>query len=136
MAEKIRSMTRQRRMILQELQKMTTHPTADQVYDMVRKKLPRISLATVYRNLDLLAQDGLIRKLGTAGAQMRFDGNPVDHHHIRCTRCHRVDDLPAGTVMVKDKGVGERTGYRIAGLHLEYNGLCPECQTEMQKTRV
>ena len=135
MAEKIRSMTRQRRVILQELQKVTTHPTADQVYDMVRKKLPRISLATVYRNLDLLAQDGIISKLGTAGAQMRFDGNPADHYHIRCTRCQRVDDLPAGAVMVKDKGVGEKTGYRIAGIHLEYNGLCPECLAEVQATK-
>lgn len=135
MTEKIRSMTRQRRVILQELQKVTTHPTADQVYEMVRKKLPRISLATVYRNLDLLARDGLIRKLGTAGTQMRFDGNPADHYHIRCTRCYRVDDIPAGAVMVKDEGVGERTGYLIDGFHLEYSGLCPECQTEMEKTK-
>ena len=110
MAEKIRSMTRQRRVILQELQKVTTHPTADQVYDMVRKKLPRISLATVYRNLDLLAQDGLISKLD-GGAQLRFDGNPADHYHIRCTRCQRVDDYRRA-VMVKDKGGENR--YRIA----------------------
>lgn len=134
MTERKLSMTRRRRMILQELRKVTTHPTADQVYAMVRKKIPRVSLATVYRNLDLLARAGLILKLETAGAQMRFDGNPANHYHIRCIRCYRVDDLPAGTVMVTDEGVEEKTGYRIAGHHLEYSGLCPACQAQMGKT--
>jgi Fur family ferric uptake transcriptional regulator len=129
------SMTRQRRVILRELQKVTTHPTADQVYAMVRKEIPHVSLATVYRNLDLLARAGLILKLETAGAQMRFDGNPAGHYHIRCIRCHRVDDLPAGAVMVKEEEVGAKTGYRITGHHLEYKGLCPACQAEGQNTK-
>lgn len=135
MAKRKFSMTRQRRVILRELQKVTTHPTADQVYAMVRKEIPHVSLATVYRNLDLLAQAGLILKLETAGAQMRFDGNPANHYHIRCIQCHRVDDLPAGAVMVKEEEVGAKTGYRITGHHLEYKGLCPACQAEGQKTK-
>ncbi len=135
MTERKLSMTRQRRVILRELQKVTTHPTADQVYAMVRKEIPHVSLATVYRNLDLLARAGLILKLETAGAQMRFDGNPANHYHIRCIHCHRVDDLPAGAVMVKEKEVEARTGYRIAGHHLEYKGLCPECQEKREKNK-
>lgn len=135
MAEQKLSMTRQRRVIMEELQKVTTHPTADQIYTMVRKRIPRISMGTVYRNLDLLAQAGLISKLEQAGAQMRFDGNPANHYHIRCIRCHRVDDLPPGTVMVTDEEVEKKTGYQIAGHHLEYNGLCPACQAQMQKTK-
>lgn len=135
MAPQKLSMTRQRRVILEELQKVTTHPTADQVYAMVRKRIPRISLATVYRNLDLLAQAGLISKLETAGVQMRFDGNPVNHYHIRCIRCHRVDDIPAGTVMVTEEGVEKETGYRIAGHQLEYKGVCPACRAQREKVK-
>lgn len=133
MASQKLSMTRQRRVILEELQKVTTHPTADQVYAMVRKRIPRISLATVYRNLDLMAQAGLISKLERAGSRMRFDGNPANHYHIRCIRCYRVDDLPAGTVMVIEEEVEKKTGYRVIGHQLEYNGICPACREQKGK---
>ena len=70
--------TRQRQVILEELQKLQSHPTAAALYEIVRRRVPKISLGTVYRNLELLARTGLIRKLEFAGAEARFDGN-VSH---------------------------------------------------------
>ena len=67
-------MTRQRKVILEIMKNVTSHPTADQVHQMVRKTLPHVSLATVYRNLEILSEHGMIQKLELAGAQRRFDG--------------------------------------------------------------
>ena len=86
-------MTNQREMILQELKKSKEHLTADELYDRVRKRMPRISLATVYRNLEILSEAGMIGKLEVSGRQKRFDWNAEEHDHIFCVKCHRVDNL-------------------------------------------
>jgi len=85
--------SRQRSLILSELRKVTSHPTADEVYDMVRRIMPRISLGTVYRNLDLLVERGMVLRLGAPGGQRRFDGNAEPHPHLRCVVCSRVEDI-------------------------------------------
>ncbi|MDP3695894.1 MAG: transcriptional repressor, partial [Desulfocapsaceae bacterium] len=85
--------TSQREIILQELQKSRQHLTADQLFRVVRKKMPRISLATVYRNLELLSETGLIAKLEVSGRQRRFDSEVVGHDHVTCVQCHRVENV-------------------------------------------
>src|SRR5262249_59374589 len=70
------------------------HPTADWVYRQARRRLPRISLGTVYRNLKRLAEEGLIREIHAGGHPARFDGNTGRHYHIRCLGCGRVNDPP------------------------------------------
>ena len=87
-------MTRQRRVILEELRKVNTHPSADEIYEIVRKRLPRISLGTVYRNLEILSEYGDIQKLEPGCSLKRFDGNPNEHCHIRCVSCDRIADAP------------------------------------------
>lgn len=120
--------TPQRRVILEELQKTSAHPTAAELYAKVRRRLPKISLGTVYRNLDLLAEMGKIQKLDLGGGEARFDGNPDAHYHVRCVRCGRVDDvhgLPAGTRLDAPR---EAAGYEILGHRLEFVGVCPRCK--------
>lgn len=121
-------MTQQRKVILEELRKVTTHPTADEVYDLVRKRLPRISLGTVYRNLDVLAEMGDILKLESAGTQKRFDGNIAAHAHVRCRICGKVGDVmnaePTVTI-----GQAACSGFTITGAHVEFEGVCHECET-------
>jgi len=120
--------TPQRRAILEEVQKATSHPTAAELYERVRRRLPKISLGTVYRNLDLLAEMGRIQKLDVGGGEARFDGNTDAHHHVRCVRCGRVDDvygLPTGTLI---DGASEAAGYEILGHRLEFVGICPQCK--------
>ncbi|MDQ7033204.1 MAG: transcriptional repressor [Desulfonauticus sp.] len=118
-------LTKQRKVILEVLKAVDTHPTADEVYEMVRKKLPRISLGTVYRNLQIMSEIGLIQKLELAGKQKRFDGNPDPHYHIRCIECDRVFDLPELDLHL---GLKEIAGFKVVGAHLEILGICPNCQ--------
>ena len=121
-------MTRQRRVILEELKKVCTHPTADVVYQIVRRRLPEISLGTVYRNLEILSENGMIRKLELGGTRRRYDGNTEMHHHIRCVRCGKVEDLPTGFSPIAKGALCENCGYEILDYRLELVGLCPKCR--------
>jgi len=120
-------MTRQRQVILEELRKVNSHPSADQVYERVRRRLRRISLGTVYRNLEILSQLGLIRKLDLGGTQRRFDGDLTTHYHIRCIKCGCVEDVPLEARTNLEDAVRSVTDYRIIGHSLEFIGLCPRC---------
>lgn len=121
-------MTQQRRVILEELRSLTSHPTADDIYQMVRKRVPHISLGTVYRNLEILSDCGLIQTLHTSGTQKRFDGNPENHCHVRCQNCGRVDDTSVEPLVDLADAVAEITGYDIIGYRLEFIGLCASCR--------
>ncbi len=120
-------MTNQREMILQELRKGLEHLTADELYERVKKKMPRISLATVYRNLEILSEVGLIGKLEVSGRQKRFDWNVEDHDHVFCIQCHRVDDLDLDRENLGLIPQGTVDGYEITGYRLEFSGLCHDC---------
>ncbi len=119
-------MTKQRSIILEELRKTKTHPTADELYGIVRKHMPRISLGTVYRNLDLLAETGEIIKLESAGSIKRFDGDTSWHQHVRCVHCGRVGDVmqPQSIPCVEHIHVD---GFVITGARIEYDGVCKQC---------
>ena len=121
-------MTHQRQVILDEIRKVNTHPTADEVYELVRKRLPRISLGTVYRNLESLSARGLIQRIGPASQQMRFDGVTKDHYHLRCVSCGRVEDAPMISVGDLEDAVRNQSDYSITGHRLEFLGICPECR--------
>ena len=128
---KPRRNSRQRRIILEELRSRPTHPTAADLYETVRRRLPRISLATVYRNLDLLAADGVICRLPAAdGGQGRFDGDPDRHYHVRCERCGKVDDVNGVPEQIGHGQVRSRHGFKITGHRLDFLGVCPECRSQ------
>ena len=122
-------MTKQRQVILEELCKVKTHPTADEMYQMIRKRLPKISLGTVYRNLEILSDLGMVLKLDVGGTQKRFDGNVDPHHHIRCSQCGCVSDLmelPVDTSL--EAKAQAYTDFTIERHSLEFIGVCPSCQ--------
>lgn len=123
-------MTRQRAVILEELRKMKTHPTADEVYSVVRERLPRISLGTVYRNLDFLASTGEILKLEATGNTRRFDGDTSWHQHVRCVKCGRIGDVMEGCPAPAVEGMDVRGFTRILGARVEYDGICDECASQ------
>jgi Fur family ferric uptake transcriptional regulator len=120
-------MTRQRMVILEELCRVNTHPSADELYEMVRKRLPRISLGTVYRNLEILSESGDIQKLEPGCSLKRFDGNPAEHCHLRCVSCNRIVDAPMAPDLEIDLEQLNSTDFKIIGHKLEYLGLCPQC---------
>jgi Fur family transcriptional regulator, ferric uptake regulator len=122
-------MTTQRQVILEELAKVTSHPTAGELYDQVRKRLPHISLGTVYRNLEIMADSGMIQKLETAGTQKRFDAVVKNHYHVRCMGCDRVDDVEGDTLPDVEEAIRGFSDYTILGHRLEFVGMCPECRS-------
>ncbi|MGV1100205.1 Fur family transcriptional regulator [Thiovibrio sp. JS02] len=121
--------TKQRQLILDELCSVTSHPTADELYQMVRKRLPKISLGTVYRNLEIMSDCGIIQKLDIGGTQKRFDGNASTHYHVRCSQCGRVDDLNIPPDFNVEKTASKLTRFKILRHRLEFTGLCPDCQS-------
>ena len=120
--------TNQRKVISEELCKVCSHPTAGDVYEMVRKKLPKVSLGTVYRNLELLSSCGTIQKLDFGEPHKRFDGNPDPHYHIICTNCSKVEDVVMPLRPILEKEAADASGYKISGHHISYSGLCPDCR--------
>jgi Fe2+ or Zn2+ uptake regulation protein len=120
-------MTRQRRIILEEIRKYNNHPSADEIYERVRQRLPRISLGTVYRNLDVLCEWGEIQRLELSGAIKRYDGIAKKHYHIRCVGCNRVDDAPIAPLNELEDDLYGTTVFEIIGHNLEFTGLCPRC---------
>lgn len=135
MADTLR-MTHQREVILAELNNCNSHPTADDLYEKIKKMLPRISLATVYRNLEILSTAGIIKKLEISGRQKRFDWDLRPHNHIYCVQCHRVDNIDIGNNNKKlHLGPGENKGYNISGCRVEFFGICPQCRKKSVKKK-
>ncbi len=124
-------MTPQRRVILDELVHSKRHPTADELYAAVRERIPNISLGTVYRNLEVLSFQGLVRKIEVGGAQRRYDADTSRHNHIRCTECGRVDDVHTDLSADIERRCARATGYQVRWHHVEFTGICPECKARM-----
>jgi Fe2+ or Zn2+ uptake regulation protein len=123
--------SRQRDLILKELKMTKTHPTAAILYEAVRKRIPNISLGTVYRNLDLLTKMGIIRKLEIGGSEARFDASLDQHYHIVCTECGRIDDVH--DLPLEDRGletIKEINGYQVNGFNMNFMGICSNCQKD------
>lgn len=128
-------MTRQRALILEVLRSVTSHPTADEIYSMVREKMPRISLGTVYRNLDLLANSGEILCLDRAGGQKHFDGDIRPHCHVRCKHCGRIGDICPTPVLPSFSEV-TAGGFTIEYMDVEFTGVCDTCRGVPPRTRL
>jgi Fur family ferric uptake transcriptional regulator/Fur family peroxide stress response transcriptional regulator len=124
--------SRQREEVLAIVRSTMDHPTADWVYRQARRRLPRISLGTVYRNLKQLTEAGLIREIHAGGEGARFDGNLGRHYHIRCLGCGRVSDLPLSVSRRLEEDAASATSYRIVSHEVEVQGLCPGCQEAAQ----
>jgi len=127
--------TQQRTIILEEVRASKSHPSADELYSRVKKRLPRISLGTVYRNLEILTQLGEIQELKLSGSLKRYDWNPRKHYHIRCINCDRVDDAPIAPLNQIEDDLYETTVYEIIGHNLEFTGLCPDCTRKNRQAK-
>lgn len=120
-------MTRQREAIFAQLVSRSDHPTAEEIHEALKPDWPRMSLATVYRNLGQLCEGGRAQKLGR-GAADRFDGNAAPHCHLTCERCGGVFDLPTppADTEAEPQAAANYPG-KITGHTLCFFGLCPNC---------
>ena len=120
--------TNQRKVILEALKKTKSHPTAIDIYDAVRDQLPNISLGTVYRNLDVLHECGLIQKVYTGDSQMHFDSYVEEHNHVRCLKCGKVRDISVELNVEYEIVSDNFDNYEIFGHNIEFFGICSECK--------
>jgi Fur family peroxide stress response transcriptional regulator len=122
-------LTPQRDVLLHALGGAIGHPTADDLVKKVRKVLPTVSHATVYRNVQELVRAGLIGTLERSGAAVQFEINPDHHHHFICQRCGRVWDVYLDQVAVRlDRRRSPLTGFRIDRRDVQLHGLCARCR--------
>lgn len=124
--------TRQRQVIVEELEKLSSHPTATELFQIVRERLPHISLGTVYRNLEILSESGKINMLQLAGSEKRFDGRTDFHYHMRCLRCGRVEDLPIEPIQAIDDALKNTPELEILSYRIEFVGVCAHCKRRDQ----
>lgn len=118
--------TKQRELILTAIRATDAHPTADELFQSIRPQMPMISLATVYRNLNYLAGEGVIRKLEMPGMPDRFDRRLEPHDHLVCDACGRVMDLDLPWDL--SGAIAKAAGSEISGYSLVARGLCPHCR--------
>ena len=126
--KKTQRMTYKKKVILDLLRSFDTHPTAEWIYQQARQEIPGLSLGTVYRNLNLLRDNGEILELNYGSNQSHYDGRPENHYHFMCRECGRVFDVEMGLMKTIETKVKSQTDFKVEGHRLEFYGLCAECQ--------
>lgn len=119
--------TNQRKIIYDIIKNTDTHPTADWIYEKARTYIPNISLGTVYRNLKILQEEGLIIEIND-GRQSRFDARTDRHYHFRCVKCERIYDIDLDMMNINvDLKYLSKKGFKIDKVNIDIEGICPKC---------
>jgi Fe2+ or Zn2+ uptake regulation protein len=130
-------LTGPRRLVLEVVRATESHPTAEWVHRMVRRRLPRVSLGTVYRNLRLLVAQGLVKEL--PGPNARFDANTSEHHHFRCLGCGRIVDIAGALTEPQSRALCGRVaaagGFTVTHHRIEFYGRCLQCRRRPARRR-
>lgn len=124
--------SKQREKILLLIQETKVHPTADWVYRKLKPKIPGLSLGTVYRNLSVLEEQGLIRTMALGGTD-RFEGNITPHYHLVCDNCGIVADIEMPIYAEINRKAGRMSSFKINRHRIDFFGLCEKCQTNATK---
>lgn len=126
--------SRQRELVLQILRSTKSHPTAEWIFREAKNKMPRISLGTIYRNLNVLRDEGRIQEICINENFRRYDGDIRDHYHVRCIQCGSIEDVPHVSPRMTSDEMESITGYQIIGHRLEFWGFCRSCQSLLSNT--
>lgn len=122
-------MTPQRLALLRLVAISEAHPSAAHLYEQVQAQFPDMSLATVYKTLNVLKELGEVLELGFSDDDNRFDGRqPAPHPHLICTCCRKIVDLDAVPVAELTSEMARQTGFEILSHRLDFYGLCPGCR--------
>lgn len=122
--------TRQRQAVLRAVREIGEHPDVRTVFALVRREIPNVSLATVYRNLDVLTHQGLLNEVrpGNSG-QVRYDNNLSHHGHLICRKCGTINDIEIDALEVRARREFRDSGFAELSLQVDIYGLCPACVT-------
>ena len=120
--------SKKREAILDAMRMTKSHPTAEWLYQQLKPEHPDLSLGTVYRNLTLFREQGVIRSVGVVDGHERFDANTENHTHFVCTNCHAVIDIPdVGAGEQVEQQVCQQYGFRTDHYDLTVFGTCDQC---------
>ncbi|MDX9800586.1 MAG: transcriptional repressor [Spirochaetia bacterium] len=120
--------SRQRDKVLEILQSTDTHPTADWIYKIAKKDIKNLSLGTVYRNLNILVDQGLAKRLDFGSTYDHYDAVVDNHYHLICEKCGSIIDLEMEPDENLVKAASEKTSFKISDHRVEFFGLCKKCQ--------
>ena len=123
----------QRERIFRAVSERCDHPTANMVYEQLKLEMPRLSLGTVYRNLNQLADAGRLKKIPLADGSCRFDKTKEAHSHIVCDECGAVSDVHLPSFETLEKTIVGETGYELRSYDVVLRGVCGECRRRAQQ---
>ena len=121
-------LTSQRAAVFDYLSRVNHHPTAEEIFLQIKDAQPKISLATIYKNLEALVACGAITKLSYGDASARYDVRTDRHYHTRCLKCGRIWDLEAGANSDLLERIKPQTGFKVEDYRLEITGYCRDCK--------
>lgn len=120
--------TIQRRLVLNAVNSLANHPTADEVYNFIFSTHPSVSKGTIYRNLNSLAENGELLRVSVPNGADRFDHNNYPHYHIKCTHCGAFYDVDMPYLIDIDTKVSGITGFKLEKHEIMFEGLCTKCK--------
>ncbi|AWB45956.1 transcriptional repressor [Paenibacillus sp. CAA11] len=124
--------TPQRHAILSYLLDSMGHPTADEIYRALEPEFPNMSVATVYNNLKMFIEAGMVKELTYGDDSSRFDADVSDHYHIICEKCGTIKDFTYPSLEAVERQAESVTGFKVLGHRLELYGICDNCQKHKQ----
>lgn len=120
--------SKQREIILDTLSKNAIHPTAETLLEFLKRDDSNVGMTTLYRNLNQLADAGLIKKIDGLEPSAHFDHNTFEHYHFICEKCKKVYDIPSSVAPDLVKNTTEATGFDITSHDIVFHGICSECK--------
>ena len=120
--------SQQREIILDTLSKNAIHPTAEALLEFLKRDDSNVGMTTLYRNLNQLADAGLIKKIDGLEPSAHFDHNTFEHYHFICEKCKKVYDIPSSVAPDLVKNTTEATGFDITSHDIVFHGICSECK--------
>ena len=131
-------MTNRRNTIQKDLVKnavyeMKRHVTANEVYEFLKKEYPTIGKGKVYRNLDILSEEGALRKVEVPDGANRFDITLKNHYHVRCIKCGEVSDVDMEDIPDLMKRIHDMHGIDFLEYDISFKGICPRCREKMKE---
>jgi Fe2+ or Zn2+ uptake regulation protein len=124
------TLTSQRRAVLEALKEFKGHPSAEEVYLVVKKRNPKVALGTVYQALSVLEEIGLVEAKHWSESPVRYDLNTEPHYDIRCVKCSEVAEIPNVEFEDLAARIRENTSYQVTSTALVIEGVCPDCLAE------
>lgn len=119
-------------MVLDAVNEMHSHVTADQIYTFIKEKYPSIGRGTVYRNLGILVEEGKVRKVEVPDGSDRFDFTLENHYHVECVKCGEIFDVDMDVISEMEKRIKDTHGMKYIS-HDIFKGICQECQKKEMK---